>query len=186
MDEQLDREKVVAEWQDLVRTGNLLYTEKHFSQAEMQYAAALRLAEKFAAKEALVAETPAVCHDLKIRLAKSLNNMAALYHTQGKYSMAEDLLQRCLELKKEIYGERHIEVALNLHNLAALYSARRRYEQAEPLYQESIAIREEVLGDKHPELIPVLQNYTLLLKKMHREEEAAAVEERISRLEVES
>jgi tetratricopeptide (TPR) repeat protein len=183
MSKQLERENAVAEWQELVKTGNSLYTEKRYAQAEMQYAAALRIAEKFAASESLADETPEDQHDLKVRLAKSLNNMAALYHTQGKYSMAEDLLQRCLELKREIHGDRNLEVAINLHNLAALCSARRRYEQAEPLYQESISIREELLGENHSELVPVLQNYALLLRKTHREDEAAEIEERINRIE---
>jgi tetratricopeptide (TPR) repeat protein len=86
-------------------------------------------------------------------------------------------------LKRDIHGDRNLEVAINLHNLAALCSARRRYEQAEPLYQESISIREELLGENHVELVPVLQNYALLLRKTHREDEAAEIEERITRIE---
>ena len=183
MSKQLERANAVAEWQELVKNGNLLYTEKRYAQAELQYAAALRLAEKFAAAESLADETPEDQHDLKVRLAKSLNNMGALYHTQGKYSMAEDLLQRCLELKRDIHGDRNLEVSVNLHNLAALCCARGRYEQAEPMYLESISIREEVLGENHVEMIPVLQNYALLLRKTHREDEAAVIEDRISAID---
>jgi tetratricopeptide (TPR) repeat protein len=173
----------VTEWENLVRTGNEFYTQKSYSQAELQFASALSVAEKFTSADFLVDKSPEDIQHLRVCLAKSLNNMAAVYHSQGKYSMAEDLLLRCLELKKQIYGERHLEVAVNLHNLAVMYSARRRYEEAEPLYRQSIAIREEVLGSSDRELIPVLQNYNLLLKRMHREEDALAVEEKIDRIE---
>jgi len=183
MSMQLDSDKSVSEWRELMKAANAFYAENRSAQAEMQYVAALRVAEKFSSAEALAGETDEKQHELKVCLAKSLNNMAALYHTQGKYSMAEDLLQRCLELKRELHGDRHMEVAINLHNLAALHSARRRFDQAEPLYKESISIREELLGEMHADLVPVLQNYVLLLRRMHREEDAVEFEERLRRIE---
>ena len=118
-----------------------------------------------------------------MRLAKSLNNLAALYHVQGKYGLAEELYEKCLDLKLDMYGEEHIEVAINLHNLGVLHSARRKFPKAELLYKRAIEIREKLLGPEHKELVPVLKNYALLLKKTNRADESAAVEARVSTME---
>ena len=183
MSQSTEQTQDVSEWQALVEAGNAAYAVRKYTEAELKFAAALRIAEKWSNDAKNNEANTDEVTEVSERLAKSLNNMAALYHTQGKYSMAEDLLQRCLELKRELHGDRHMEVAINLHNLAALHSARRRFDQAEPLYKESIAIREELLGEMHSDLVPVLQNYVLLLRRMHREEDAVEFEERLRRIE---
>lgn len=51
-------------------------------------------------------------------VATSLNNFAALYHSQGRYEAAEPLYQQALSLRREILGDRHPDVASSLFNLA--------------------------------------------------------------------
>ncbi len=172
----------IAEWQRIVQEGNDAYANRRYTEAELKFAAALRIAEKAALPEELAKVDAAEQAAINSRLAKSLNNMAALYHTQGKYSMAEDLYKRCLELKQQIHGDEHIEVAINLHNLAVLYSAKRRFEQAEPLYKQSLDLRERLLGAEHPDLVTLLNNYALCLKRMERVEDAKAMEERAQKI----
>jgi tetratricopeptide (TPR) repeat protein len=172
----------IAEWQRIVQEGNDAYAKRRYTEAELAFIAALRLAEKAALPEEiekLDAEEQAAVNS---RLAKSLNNMAALYHTQGKYAMAEDLYKRCLELKQQIFGEEHLEVAINLHNLAVLYSAKRRFEDAEPLYEKSLQLRERLQGAEHPELVTLLNNYSLCLKRMDKADQAKALEERATKI----
>ncbi len=168
----------IAEWQGIVQEGNDAYSHRRYTEAELKFAAALRIAEKAALPEELDKVEASEHAEVNSRLAKSLNNMAALYHTQGKYSMAEDLYKRCLELKQRIYGDEHIEVAINLHNLAVLYSAKRRFEQAEPLYKQSLQLRERLLGAEHPDLVTLLNNYSLCLKRLERADQAKQMEER--------
>jgi tetratricopeptide (TPR) repeat protein len=172
----------IAEWQRIVQEGNDAYANRRYTEAELKFAAALRIAEKAALPEELEKIDAGEQAAVNSRLAKSLNNMAALYHTQGKYSMAEDLYKRCLELKQQIHGDEHIEVAINLHNLAVLYSAKRRFEQAEPLYKQSLDLRERLLGAEHPDLVTLLNNYALCLKRMERAEDAKAMEERAQKI----
>ena len=51
-------------------------------------------------------------------VASSLNNLAGLYYTQGRYEAAEPLFLQALELYKQLLGENHPDYAQNLNNLA--------------------------------------------------------------------
>lgn len=151
-------------WQQNFDAGVAAFERGRYAKAEESFVAALKAAEQFP--------------DTDPRLAKTLNNMAALCHTQGKYQMAEDYYVQSLAIHERNHGQEHPEVAINLHNLAVLYSATRKFEQAEPLYKRAIEIREKVNGPYHPDLVPVLKNYALLLRRAGREAEALALEQR--------
>ena len=69
-------------------------------------------------------------------MAASLNNLAGLYDSQGRYSEAEPLYQKALSLYKQLSGDGNSDVAASLNNLAGLYDSQGRYSEAEPLYQE--------------------------------------------------
>ncbi|MFM7449309.1 MAG: tetratricopeptide repeat protein [Leptolyngbyaceae cyanobacterium] len=105
-------------------------------------------------------------------LATSLNSLAQLYASQGRYEEAEPLLREALQLRRELLGERNPDVATSLNNLALLYNAQGRYEEAEPLYREALQLRRELLGDRHPDVATSLNNLALLYKDQGRYEEA--------------
>ena len=44
-------------------------------------------------------------------VAASLDNLAALYHTQGQYAKAEPLYKRALAIYEKVLGQDHIHVA---------------------------------------------------------------------------
>jgi tetratricopeptide (TPR) repeat protein len=120
------------------------------------------------------------------RLAKSLNNLAALYHLQGKFFLAENLYDRCLDIKLALYGEEHLETAINLHNLAVLNCAKKKWEKAEILFKRALEIREKLLSDTDKELVPILKNYGIMLRKTLREDDAKAVEARMAAIEAQT
>jgi tetratricopeptide (TPR) repeat protein len=162
VEDQFDFAGELSLWKKRIEEGNTAYLDRRFSKAEIRFSEALKQAES--------------C------LSKSQNNLAALYHSQGKYLLAEQLYLQSLQIKKRILGEENTEVALNLQNLAACYSARGRYEEAEDLFKRSIKMRESLLGENHPDLITTLENYALLLRKLNREQEAEEMEARAARL----
>ena len=82
----------------------------------------------------------------------SLNNLAVLYRSQGRYGDAEPLLQRALQLCREVLGEKHPSTLDTLSNLAALYRSQGRFGEAEPLYTDALKLSREVLGETHVEL----------------------------------
>ena len=79
-------------------------------------------------------------------MAASLNNLARLYHSQGRYVEANPLYERALAIREKALGPEHPDLATNLYNLAELYDNQGQCAKAEPLYQQALAIREKVLG----------------------------------------
>jgi CHAT domain-containing protein/Tfp pilus assembly protein PilF len=95
-------------------------------------------------------------------IARSLNNLAILYHHKGDHAKAELLYQRGLAIWEEALGPDHPELAPNLNNLGALYFDKGDYAKAEPLYQRALAIREKALGPDHPGVAGSLNELAIL------------------------
>lgn len=171
-------EKEVAEWQALSEAGHEAYGRKKLVVSEEKFVAALKLAESWNEKDSLKESD-----DVKGRLSKTLNNLGAIYHAQGKYGMAEEAYNRALAIKEKLFGAEHTEVAVCLQNLAAVFSARGMLDKASPLYEKALAIKESAFGEMHPDLLTVLKNYELLLRRLRRKEESEKVLARIKQIE---
>lgn len=152
-------------WRQYVDEGNVAYENGRVPEAEVQFLKALQEAEKFGENDA--------------RLALTLNNLAAIYHSQGKYTMAEPVYKRALDIKVRLYGEKHADVALNHHNLAVLYSARKMYPLAEKHFQIALALKEELFGRENAELLITLQYYSQLMKVLNRPVDRSLLEARM-------
>jgi tetratricopeptide (TPR) repeat protein len=74
-------------------------------------------------------------------VAKSLNNLAALYYNQGQYAKAKPLYQRALAIWEEALGPEHPALAKALENYAHLLRKMRRREEAARLEALARAIR---------------------------------------------
>jgi tetratricopeptide (TPR) repeat protein len=61
--------------------------------------------------------------NLSLELTASLNRLGILYCYQGKYSEAEPVFLRSLEIREWELGADHHDVATSLNNLAALYDS---------------------------------------------------------------
>jgi tetratricopeptide (TPR) repeat protein len=104
--------------------------------------------------------------------ASSLNNLAGLYESMGRYPEAEPLYVRSLSINEPQLGVDHPHTATSLNNLAGLYRAMGRYPEAEPLYVRSLSIWEQQLGVDHPNTASSLNNLALLYYAMGRYPEA--------------
>jgi tetratricopeptide (TPR) repeat protein len=83
-------------------------------------------------------------------VAMSLNNLAGLYRSQGKYEEAEPLYRSALEKRKRLLGEEHPDIAISQWNLGVLYQSQGRYSEAEALYHQALIIAQSKLGSNHP------------------------------------
>jgi tetratricopeptide (TPR) repeat protein len=105
-------------------------------------------------------------------LATSLNNLANLYKSTGRYAEAEPLYLRSLAISEKELGANHPDTATSLNNLAGLYESTGRYAEAEPLLVRSLAIREQELGANHPDTATSLNNLAYLYESTGRYKEA--------------
>ncbi len=105
-------------------------------------------------------------------VAKSLNNLARLYRTQGKYDEAEQLFKRSLAIREKVLPTDHPDIAEALNGLAELYYFQKRYDEAEQLFKRSLAIREKVLPTDHPGIAEALNGLAELYYFQRRYYEA--------------
>ncbi len=82
-------------------------------------------------------------------MAINLDNLAALYHDQGKYAQAEPLYKRAIAIDEKALGPEHPNVAMSLENYAALLRKTNREAEAAKLEARAKAIRA-----KHAETNP--------------------------------
>lgn len=91
-------------------------------------------------------------------VAKILSNLAYANWLKERYSEAELLYLKALELNRQLLGEEHPIIASSLNDLACLYEAQGRYSEAEPLYQTALSLNQRLLGDEHPSIASSLSN----------------------------
>ena len=70
-------------------------------------------------------------------MAKGLNNLAAMYKTQGQYTQAEPLYMRSLMIVEKTLGPDHPHVATILGNLASLYRETKRENEEMEISEET-------------------------------------------------
>ena len=125
--------------------GNL-YSERVQSGKSADRERELALAQKYL-NQAIVLQTQFQQQDA---LANSLNNLAMLYESQGRYNDAEPLYLQSLDIRKRQLGNDHPDVASSLNNLAVLYESQGKYLEAEDLAKQALIIYQNRLGNEHP------------------------------------
>lgn len=111
------------------------FREGRYAEAEKQFKAAIKLAEK---QE----------RDARL-LATSLDSLAAVRIRQEKYGDAAALYRRSLKIWENALGPNHPDLVPALKNLAMLYSNMGMGSEAEPVYQRLISLLEATLGPEH-------------------------------------
>jgi tetratricopeptide (TPR) repeat protein len=103
-------------WDQDAQAGAQAYLHGNYAAAERHLLAALRTAEEFGPEDP--------------RLALSLNNLALVYHAQGRYDDAEPVYQRAITITERALGPDHPNLAASLGNLAELYRTRKKCGEA--------------------------------------------------------
>jgi tetratricopeptide (TPR) repeat protein len=117
--------------------GNLLRVEGHYPEAERLLRRAVVIEERVGASA-------------RLDLAFTLNSLGALYCNIKEPARAAPLLERGLEIRKQILGSNHPLIASSLDNLADAFIQQRRLDQAETLYRRSLSI---LLAQSDPSLL---------------------------------
>ncbi len=80
----------------------------------------------------------------------SMNNLANVYWSQGKYGQAEALYSQTLEIQRRVLGPEHPDTLLSMGNLADTCAKEGKYAQAEALFSQTTELSRRVLG---PEML---------------------------------
>ncbi|KAM0270685.1 hypothetical protein ACHAPA_003160 [Fusarium lateritium] len=83
---------------------------------------------------------------------RSMADLGATYFSQGRYTEAQDMAIKVLEIRQEVLGE-HPETIRSMADLGLTYYEQGRYDEAKRLYDKALEYRKRVLGEKHPDTI---------------------------------
>ena len=107
-----------------------------------------------------------------------LNSLAVLYHQQGKYTEAEFLYQRALQVREPQLGPEHPYIAYSLSGLATLYYKQGKNVQAEPLFRRALHIWEQLLPE-HPRTAEIMYDFAQLQEAQKKIDEAMSFYTRV-------
>lgn len=102
----------------------------------------------------------------------SLNDLAYLYESQGRYAAAEPLYLRALEASTRTAGRDNPETLIVANNLTALYHSQGRYAEAETLLLRTLEVREHRLGRNDSATILSINDLASLYQSQGRYAEA--------------
>ena len=110
--------------------------------------------------------------------AAELDKQAVQLAEEGKYSEAQPLLERSLELRLKKLGPDHPGVAESLNLLGELHMAQGRFEDAERAHRRALEIREKALGPGHEQVGDSLNNLASVYIEQGRYAEAEPLHQR--------
>ncbi len=116
--------------------GTMKYYRRDYAAAERYYREALPLTRRF--------------HPNTVNLGLSINNLAAVLESQGRYDELEALHRQARDIFADAVGERHPLTALAMHNLGEALTMQRSWVEARDLHRAALDIRRELLGEDDP------------------------------------
>ncbi|KAJ9419047.1 hypothetical protein FOXG_16268 [Fusarium oxysporum f. sp. lycopersici 4287] len=160
----------VGEWAEVSRTeietatlfqrvSDFLYDRERWREKEPVDKRALELRRK-------------VLGEKHAHTIRSMADLAATYHVQGRYDEAQSICREVLEMRREVLGEKHPNTIRSMADLATTYHQQGRYAEAENICQEVLEMRRGVLRGKHPDTISSMADLAATYHQQGRYDEA--------------
>jgi tetratricopeptide (TPR) repeat protein len=105
----------------------------------------------------------------------SVNNMANVLSSQGKYEQAEDKYRQALRLCEKMLGKEHPDTVISMNNLAEMLYRQGKYGQAEAIHRQALSVREATLGKEHPDTLTSINNLATVLRDQGKYEQAEEI-----------
>ncbi len=90
--------------------------------------------------------------DQPIIKSRIMETIGQVYQNLGLYSLAEPLLKKTLDIRRDAVGDDHYYTGKSLINLAWLYLSQNLMEDAEPLVRQGVAVLEKTTPEETPDL----------------------------------
>jgi serine/threonine protein kinase/tetratricopeptide (TPR) repeat protein len=97
------------------------------------------------------------------------------YEDLGLYAEGQRQVERALNLRRSVLGEKHRETLRSMSQLVDLYRLQGNYAQAEPLNVSVVEIQKGVLGADHPDTLVAMHSLAILYGYLNRYTEAEAL-----------
>jgi tetratricopeptide (TPR) repeat protein len=123
-------------------------------------------------KEAVLSTVTSVFGPDAQETATALDSLALTYKNFARYTAAEPLYRRAIEIHEKTLGKDHPDVARDYNNLALLRMNQGRYAEAEPLFRRAIEIDKKALGKDHPTVAINYNNLAVLFLNQGKYAEA--------------
>jgi len=111
-------------------------------------------------------------------VAKTLNNLAGIYHSTQRFTEARRLYERVLEIREKALGPDHPHMAKALANLGILLRGMGDYREARALLERALAIYEEAFGPEHLDVAAAMTELAITVSDMGDYVEARPLYER--------
>ena len=108
----------------------------------------------------------------------SMNNLALVLNSQGKYEEAEAMHRETVATREKVLGREHPDTLTSMSNLALVLNSQGKYEEAEAMHRQTLATREKVLGREHPDTLTSVYCLAHLLAKQRDYKESLALYKR--------
>jgi tetratricopeptide (TPR) repeat protein len=108
-----------------------------------------------------------------------MNNLAAVYSSQGQYREAEELFKKALEGRRKQLGNDHTDTLWSMNGLAIVYSSQGRYDEAEELQKRALEGMKKRIGGNHPRTFLLMNNLADVYKSQGRHDEAEQLRKQV-------
>lgn len=90
--------------------------------------------------------------------ATLMDVLGRVYMNLGIYDRATVLLEKSLQLRRELLGRKHRHVADSLEAVAELHRLKGQYDRADGLLREALSLHRELAGESDPQVAQVLNS----------------------------
>ncbi|TAH25491.1 MAG: CHAT domain-containing protein [Cytophagales bacterium] len=101
-----------------------------------------------------------------------LGNLGLLYHTTGRYTLAQKFTDSCLNLRHKILPFESSPIAASINNQAVLLKDMGNYNEAMEKIEEALRINEKALSKKSIPYALSLNNQAMIMLAMGRNDDA--------------
>ena len=97
------------------------------------------------------------------------------YEDLGLYAEGQRQVERALDLRRRVLGEKHPDALRSMSQLVELYRLQGNYAQAEALNVKVVEVQRRVLGAEHPDTLQAMHSLAILYGYLNQYAEAEAL-----------
>jgi tetratricopeptide (TPR) repeat protein len=116
----------------------------------------------------------AQAHDARSS-GQALTTMGQVLGDAGKYTEAQERIERALAFREKTLGTQHVEVARSLTELGVVLTAAGKHEEAVTAYDRALTLWEKNVGVEHPEVALTRAHRSVSWGTLGHADEALAV-----------